>query len=402
MALAALICAYQDAAGPGGRLRATLPLAGRTLLERQARLAAAAGADPILVLVERLPPDLIAALDRLRGEGISIRVARTVAEAAEAVHPHEPLLLIADGLIADAEHFGRIANASGATLLSRPDDGDETFERIDADSRWAGIARLDGAMLRRTAAMLGEWDLQSTLLRHAVQADVRQVALRGDSEDAPLTIAQRDADLIAIEQKIVESANAARGGWASRYILAPIERLATRLLMPTRVTPDLLRFAAAGLTIVAAVLFARDWLWVGGAVMLAATPLDGAADRLSLLRMEQPRIHDWWAQILPALAAIALAALGFSLSATFGWGSLLLVAVTLAFLLALHGETRGDPVPAAEWLAERKGMTLLMLPFALTWNWIGGLGALALYAAASFFWAQRAVHRPAAPPADED
>ena len=49
MALGALIAAYQE--DEHGGLRALFPLAGRTLLEYQARCAAAVGAAPIVVLV---------------------------------------------------------------------------------------------------------------------------------------------------------------------------------------------------------------------------------------------------------------------------------------------------------------------------------------------------------------
>jgi len=54
MALGALISAYQE--DDQGTLRALFPLAGRTLIEYQVRCAAAAGASPIVVLVERVPP----------------------------------------------------------------------------------------------------------------------------------------------------------------------------------------------------------------------------------------------------------------------------------------------------------------------------------------------------------
>lgn len=395
MALAALIAAYQEADAANGGLRATLPLAGRTLLERQARLAAAVGASPVIVFVQRLPAALVGAVDRLRAEGVSVAIARTVAEAAEAIEPGDRLLLVADGLIADQSHFVRLAGRAGPAILTVPDSGvSDRFERIDAVSRWAGLALFDGGLLQRTATMLGDWDLQSTLLRHAVQSGAGQIALRGDSTDAPLTIAERGSDLAAMESRIVEAAHAARGGWASRYLLAPIERLVTRLAMPTRVTAEWLRFGAAALTGLAAFLFARDWLWAGGLLMLVVTPLDGTADRLAALRMQDGRAPSWWTQLLPVLAAAALLAVGFSLASSHGWGSMMLAALAVAFQLALTGETRGHSLTGAAWLAERKGMTLLMLPFAFTGRWLSGLGVLAIYAMGSFFWAQREAHRP--------
>jgi hypothetical protein len=397
--LAALIAAYQTADAPGNALRATLPLAGRTLLERQARLAAAAGADPIVILVERLPPDLLAAIDRMRTEGIGVVVARTVDEAAASIDPSTRLLLFADGLVADHAHIARLMAAGGPALLTVPDHmGDERFERIDSQSLWAGLALIDGQMLRQTAAMLGDWDLQSTLLRHAVQSGARQFALRGEASDDRLTIAETAEDLEQAQALIVQSASAARGGWISRFLLRPAEQLLTRLLMPAAVTPNWLYVGAASLTALAAILFGGDWLGAGMLMLLLATPLDGAAERLSMLRMEPIEPTDWWSYTLPAVSSIALISLGYSLAETHGWGSHALVASVLAFMLALYRERKGHEVEGRIWLAEPKGMAWLLLPFALAGQWTTGLGALALYAAGSFFWAQHQVHGAPAPP----
>ncbi|MFL6858020.1 MAG: hypothetical protein ACJ8EB_08955, partial [Allosphingosinicella sp.] len=187
MTLAALIAAYHEADEPGGGLRATLPLAGRTLFERQAKLAAAAGAQPIVVAVERVPPALAGALDRLRAQGLKLVVARTALEAAEAVHPDDRLLLIADGLIPAEAHIERLLSLGGNAVLTVPDVRvDDRFERIDAQSRWAGLAVVDGELLKRTAEMLHDWDLQSTLLRRAVQSGARHIALKGEPADDQL------------------------------------------------------------------------------------------------------------------------------------------------------------------------------------------------------------------------
>ena len=80
MALGALIAAYQE--DDQGGLRALFPLAGRTLVEYQARCAAAVGAAPIIVMVERIPIALNEAFERLRAEGISVVPVTDPAEAA--------------------------------------------------------------------------------------------------------------------------------------------------------------------------------------------------------------------------------------------------------------------------------------------------------------------------------
>src|SRR3546814_14345702 len=102
--------------------------------------------------------------------------------------------------------------AKSPALLTRVDHlADDRFERIDADSRWAGLALLDGGTLRQTAAMLQDWDLQSTLLRRVVQAHARQIAVRNTDED-PLLLAERGADLDEAEARSIARGGAARGG----------------------------------------------------------------------------------------------------------------------------------------------------------------------------------------------
>ena len=70
MALGALIAAYQE--DDSGSLRALLPIAGRTLLEYQVRCAAAAGAAPIVVIVERIPIALNQAIEALQHDGLPV------------------------------------------------------------------------------------------------------------------------------------------------------------------------------------------------------------------------------------------------------------------------------------------------------------------------------------------
>ncbi|PSJ39797.1 beta/alpha barrel domain-containing protein [Allosphingosinicella deserti] len=399
MTLAALIAAYHEADEAGGGLRATLPLAGRTLLERQARLAVAAGADLIVVAVERVPPDLLAAIDRLRGQGIKVAVARNAIEAAEAVHPQDQLLIMADGLIATETHIERLTALGGSAILTVPDVRvDDRYERIDAHSRWAGLALLDGETLKRTAAMLGEWDLQSTLLRRAIQAGIRQMSVRGEPVDDLLTIAERGDDLAALQQRLFEGAGAQRSDWVSRYLLGPLEQAATRRLMPTNATPGMLGLGAALLTAFAALSFASGWLLTGMVFLLLATPLDGIGERLASLRMQDTVSDSWWATFLPGIAAAALVALGFALAGTGTWGFIALAFAIIAFTVALRTEAAGRDIPRKLWLAERKGMSWLLLPFAATGLWGTGLTLLALYAGGSFFWAQRHVHKAASAP----
>jgi len=400
--LAALIAAYHEADDAGGGLRATLPIAGRTLLERQVRLAAGAGAEPVVVVVERVTAALGAALDRLRAEGVTLVLARSAEEAAEAVHSNDRILLVGDGLVAPEAAISRLIAIDGAAILVVPDlRVDDRYERIDAQSRWAGLAMIDGQMLKQTASMLRDWDLQSTLLRRAVQAGARQISVRGEAEDELPLVAETGDDLAELEAQIIAGAHARSGDWLSRYLLAPLERAATKALMPTAVTPTAIGLAAVLLMTLAGLAFARHWLGFGVALLLLATPLDGISERLASLRLQGARGPTWWGALLPALWAGLLLLLALELAGTRGWGCVALAGTIIAFSLALRVEAAGREIPGKLWLAEPKGMTWLMLPFAAANLWGTGLTLLAFYAGASFFWAQRHAHAPAPAPAQD-
>jgi NDP-sugar pyrophosphorylase family protein len=107
MALGALIGAYQE--DDSGGLRALLPLAGRTLLEYQARCASAAGAAPIVIVVERVPQALQDAFERLRIDGIGVFPVSDVNEAVSRFETVSIILLNGDGVVPPVDLTARIA-----------------------------------------------------------------------------------------------------------------------------------------------------------------------------------------------------------------------------------------------------------------------------------------------------
>jgi hypothetical protein len=350
-----------------------------------------------------VPSELLAAVDRLRGQGIAVIVARSAADAADAIAPDDPLLLVADGLLASTAHVDRLLELGGLSLLTVPDARvDDRFERIDAQSRWAGLALLDGALLHRTAETLGDWDLQSTLLRRAVQGGARQIAVRGEEVDDQITVAEREDDLEGAEERLVRGAAARRHDWVSAYLLAPVEAPASGALLAQPVTPGGIRLGAALIGLLGALSFASHGLGLGLALLLVASFAEGVGDRLSALRLQDEDEASWWSYLLPGISAAASVALAYTLAPSRGWGCIALVGSILGFVAALRIEMARKVPPGRRWLAEHKGMAWLLLPFALLNLYGTGLTALALYAGASFFWAQHHAHAlPGGPPRDD-
>ena len=391
MALGALVGAYQE--DDSGALRALLPLAGRTLIEYQLRCAAAAGAAPIVVLVERVPPALHEIFEQLRLDGVAVTPVSDGIEAASRFEAGSLVLLVGDGIVAPPELLARISEEAEPAIATVPDDESHSqFERIDGATRWAGIALVDSQVLRSTAAMLGDWDLQSTLLRRTLQEGAVRVPAGPDAQE-PLLI-ERAEQLDSFERNLVIASRGTRTDWASRFVLPLLEEIATEQLMETRVKPQWLIWTAAALSIAAAFAFTRGWLWPAIGLLVLTTPLDLVARRLAILRLRPLPKRMVASRLLWPAAGLALLALGLwtMRHGDAGWGALFAAFTACAFAEAARIERGAGDVPGQMWLFSRRNAILAALPFAVFGAWGTYIVALAIYAAGSFFVVQHLRH----------
>lgn len=393
MALGALIAAYQE--DDEGGLRALLPLAGQSLIEYQARCLAAAGIAPIIVLVERIPPALNEAFERLRLDGIPIVAVGDGMEAATRFEAGALILLLGDGIVPPPELIADLANDAETAVLTLADDAEhERFERIDAQSRWAGVAIVDAHLLASTAAMLGDWDLQSTLLRRAIQEGAVRIPVSADN-NAPLLV-DRAGELAEFERAMIVASRGSRRDFSSRYLLPAVEDFATGQLLEAPIRPAWLVWGALALSVSAAAAFLRGWPIVAMACLLLSTPLDLIAARIATLRLRPLPARMLSRRLLWPVAGLALLALGWWQSrAGGGWGSAVAALAAIAFAEAARTEAPTTALSGEAWLFSRRNAIFLALPFAVLGAWNSYLAAMALYAATSFFLLQHVRHRVA-------
>lgn len=391
MAIGALVGAYQE--DDSGGLRALFPLAGRTLLEYQVRCAAAAGAAPIVLLVDRIPAALNEALDRLQREGIAVTTVSDGNEAASRFGSGEMILLIGDGIAPPAELLTAIAEQAEPVIVTVADDEEhEHFERIDGVSRWAGVALVDSHIVGATAAMLGDWDLQSTLLRRTLQEGALTVPVASDAGEPVL--ANRPEQLTALDRQLIVASRGSRRDWASRYALPIVEEYATEALLNTSIKPERLIDAAVLITLASVFAFMTGWLWAGMALLVLSTPLDLVARRLAALRLRPLSPRSTTRRLLWPAAGLALLALGWWISRHGGgWGGFYAAVAAAAFAEAARIERGKTELPGEIWLFSRRNAILAAVPFALLGAWTPALVALSFYAGASFFLAQYVHHR---------
>jgi len=385
----ALVGAYQE--DDSGGLRALLPLAGRSLLEYQVRCVAAAGAAPIVVIVERVPQALQDAFERLRLDGLTVIAATDVQDAVSRFEAGSMILLVGDGVAPPAELVAALAEEPEPAVATLPDDDtNAAFERIDANSRWAGVALVDTRNLGSTAAILGDWDLQSTLLRKTIQEGALRVPF---SEEATPLLAERPEQLADFQKTLIAASRGARTDWASRYLLPPIEEVVTERLMETGIRPAWLIWLALLLTIAGALAFARGMLGVGLAFLILSTPLDIVAARLAAIRLRPlPARMPSRLALWPASGLALLALAWWEARHVPGWGAFVTAATALAFAEAARIEKAIFPAGSEIWLFSRRNAIFAAIPFALLGTWTAYLIALLGYAIVSFFVVQHVRH----------
>jgi hypothetical protein len=391
MALGALIAAYQEDDQDG--LRALLPLAGQSLIEYQVRCAAAAGAAPILVLVERLPAGLNEAFERLRLDGLNVLAVSDGIEAASRFEAGALVLLLGDGIVPPPRLIAELADEPEPVVVTVPDDeSHRNFERIDAEARWAGIAIIDGQILSSTAAMLGDWDLQSTLLRRTLQEGAERLPATEDTGE-PLLV-DRAEQLGAFERAMIDGSKGERRDVPSRYLLPVIEDLVTEKLLEAPIKPAWLIWAALGLTLAAALAFLKGWPVIALCLLIMSTPLDLIASRIATLRLRPLPGNLLSRRCLWPAAGLGLVAAGiWACRAGGGWGAIIAALAAAAFAQAARLEAPQGRLKGEVWLFKRRNAIFAAVPFALFGAWNSYLAAMALYAATSFFLLQNVQHR---------
>lgn len=354
---ALLSFASADLPGEGGKALEHR-FAGERVIDRQLGLLGESGHSRIIIHAD--PADGVARRlwNERRGGALDLIFATSGGDVVAALEGVEQLTLVAHGTLwqpelmtAVLEHGPLIATHFSAA----PRPG---FERIDADANWSGLALLPGQMARDTARTLGEWDLQSTLLRKAVQAGMprmpappelvgsasekadveRFVALRfasaGTPDDQILTPPARGL-FSALPRVIAERIDNAKlwlaaaagalgasalglayflpGLWAYAPILfaAPLISVRQVLVRITGKTPWLGAAAIyAGLALVSAVLGLKALLPDARAAAMFTLAMASATTALAaLFSSEKPGLPAWWRIETMIIALIALGAL---------------------------------------------------------------------------------------------
>lgn len=360
-------------------LAATLPIGGVTLIEFQARLLIAAGVSQIVVVVSRLTPELLGAVNRLSRRGVVVDTVRGPADVIAKLHPLARVIWLADGLVTTNGVVEAMRDREGDTLLVAPEaDG---LERIGPGVMWAGVATVDPQRIADVAKLPSEYDFASSLLRVVAQRGAAQLALPEAAVRDGHGIQRDSQSLVVKGRAALVAALGKRSSWVDRFLIAPLAKLALPALVARGVPAAVL--AAGGLAVGIAGLGAlvSGWAAAGLGAVVVAIALFALSEVLGWLRDERRLIAAVkWS--IPVAATLATILYGRQAGLDAGTATAPLLALGTVVAGALAERAAGS-APRLLWWATPPAYPLILLPAAIVGQPLIGLAVAAAYAVAT-------------------
>lgn len=156
------------------------PLAEGDVILSQIDLASKWGAETIMCMVEQVTPEIAILENYIQKLDMRMVLVRKLSDCAARLSSDDELLILADGLYCSPRKAQKLLKEKGGYFISfSPGENEEHLtshcERIDINHVWAGIAVVKGDMLFDAINLPADWDVQSSVLRLAVQGNARNI-----------------------------------------------------------------------------------------------------------------------------------------------------------------------------------------------------------------------------------
>jgi hypothetical protein len=349
-------------------------LAGLSLIEYQIMMLARAGIQQFLIEVENIDGSLIALADRCRLRKLTVDFVQTGADILHHIDVDDRIwvqsgqlyvqLALIETLLKSSENF--IATIDGR-------DENRAFERIDINTRWAGVSVVGYDAIAMLRDLPEDWSIMSSLLRQALLAKVPFRPLSQQHvQNGTLTVLTGAQDFSELNRQILRRRVANRAGYVEVYVFGPILSLIVPLIWQSPAAVTATKFASAVIALAAVALGFGNF----ATAACVAALLSIAANALRLAVTDDPDGSDnvqslsviTWALIILAMfssvyvatsyndnglfAAFAVASLAYLADkmAITGWAKQVLHSPASLALLAIIGAATVGITAALQWL----------------------------------------------------
>ena len=237
-----------------GALRSDL--AGVSLIEYQIMMLARAGIPSFLIEVENIDGALIALADRCRLRKLTVDFVRTGADILRHIDTDDRIwvqsgqLYVQLGLI---ETLLKFSDNFIATIDGR--DENRAFERIDINTRWAGVSVVGYDAIAMLRDLPEDWSIISSLLRQALLAKVPFRPLSQQHvQNGTLTVLTGAQDFSELNRQILQRRVASRAGFIEAHVLGPILARIVPLIWQSPAAVTATKFASPVIALAAVAL----------------------------------------------------------------------------------------------------------------------------------------------------
>ena len=266
VALMSVACHFSNNADVNAAT-ARLDVAGGSLIGYQITMLARAGIKRFLIEVENIDGALIALADRCRSKGHIVDFVRNGADIQRYLDANDRIWVQSGQLYIQLSLIETLLKAT-ENFVATVDGRDENagFERIDLNTRWAGVSIVGTETIALLKDLPEDWSIISSLLRQSVLAKIPFRPLpQQHVVNGTLNVLTGPVDFSDLNLKILQQRVASQPGFVEARVFGPIFTRVVPVLWQSSTAVTAINFASvvAGLGAVA--------LGLGGFPTLACT-----------------------------------------------------------------------------------------------------------------------------------
>lgn len=231
-------------------------LAGQSLIEYQISMLTRAGIQSFLIEVENIDGSLIALADRCRARKLTVDFVRSGADILRHMNADDRIWVQSGQLYVQLGLIETLLKSSDnfiATIDGR--DENRAFERIDINTRWAGVSVVGYDALAMLRDLPEDWSIISSLLRQALLAKVPFRPLSQQHvQNGTLTVLTGAQDFSELNRQILRRRVASRAGYVETKLFGPILARIVPFIWQSPKAVTATKFASAVIALIAVVL----------------------------------------------------------------------------------------------------------------------------------------------------
>ncbi len=204
-------------------------LCGIPLISLQIRDLQELGIKQFLIEAEQLTGGILSLVDELKAQGIDVAMVRAPKDLTASSAMSGKCLVLAPGINVGKTILGGFIDQN-ESVVATVDGRDENsaFERIDLNTRWAGMAIVDQKLLKGLADLPEGWSLTSAILRSALQSEVKQQLISQQQIDSgALQVIDSNDDAERLKREKLQDAASNQSGLVEMEAYAPLARWLT-------------------------------------------------------------------------------------------------------------------------------------------------------------------------------